>query len=109
MSPCQCINLNKLVPGSFLATEKSACRLLKKTAKKSNPLHPTHPYGSFLGVMPPLVPFNVDKVIPKNIAILVLLLDAYLGAVEIHLQSVSLQHYYDLWNMLHDSQVFPKL
>ena len=59
--------------------------------------------------MPPLVPFNVDNVIPKNIAILVLLLDAYLGAVEIHLQSVSLQHYYDLWNMLHDSQVFPKL
>ena len=50
-----------------------------------------------------------DNVIPKNIAILVLLLDAYLGAVEIHLQSVSLQYYYDLWNMLHDSQVFPKL
>ena len=49
----------------------------------------------------------------KYCYILILLLHAYLGAVEIHLWSVPLQtllnHYSDLWNMLHDLQVFPKL
>jgi len=39
-----------------------------KTAYKSNPLAPTHPSSSFLGETPPPVPFNVDNVIPENIA-----------------------------------------
>jgi len=50
------------------ATRQNLTNFQTKTAQKSNPLAPTHPYSSFLGVTPHCVPFNVDNVIAENIA-----------------------------------------
>jgi len=50
------------------ATRQNLTNFQTKTAQKSNPLTPTHPYSLFLGVTPHCVSFNVDNVIPENIA-----------------------------------------